>query len=188
MAIKTSVSFKDEAYDKVKKLSINRGPDFSFMLNELIESFDGMIERTKATIRLKFTFNEINMLLDMMNGNVFIPQLGAKRALLYSIEDDIMAIDSHYLKWNVDPERIVYNINSLTEAEAYAVLLMITDFWAHPEPRDPKNLIERFFGVSSSVKTPTPFHLGMSTEDDEDYDSLGISEEAFATDPDPEDL
>ncbi|UZT06198.1 hypothetical protein ONV75_16585 [Clostridium sp. LQ25] len=112
-------------------------------LNEIIKFAYDVYCNEKNRLKNYFEENEVILILDVFNGHMGRISSFFKESLLYNISDAInyRNLDEEY---NVNKDKIINKIASLTYTQSVVLILMTQEFWNSKEDQT-KELMKKIF-------------------------------------------
>ncbi len=104
-----------------------------------------LYQQIKEQVSGIFTLNEASLIVSAFNGCDYTQQLDDRFVLKVQIEDAIEyeQLDTYY---EVNKDKLLAKIKTLTEYQCFAVIVMIVEFWC-TSSNDSDNDIKRIFGL-----------------------------------------
>ena len=102
--------------------SLNAGCTF------ILDAFPPLYRRTMREIKGLFTANELNLILDVLNGQMMTPTIAG--VVLYQQCIDGMDLDSLDDKWNIDAGSFIKSLEKLTIHQSACIELWAAGFWS----------------------------------------------------------
>ncbi|MBY6270211.1 MULTISPECIES: hypothetical protein [Parageobacillus] len=94
----------------------NKAKQMMFILAEVYDT-------TKEELKDYFNENEVVLITNAFNGQLYLPELPAKAVLIGSVEDEIF-YNSGDKRYDVDGDTLLDKLNKLTEFQALTVIMM----------------------------------------------------------------
>jgi len=101
---------------------------FSSPLKQWNDAFSMLKKETFSELKMLFDKNEMSLMIDALNGFIYVAEVNPRDALLSEIMDAIkyQKLDE---KWGVDKDRLLSKLASLSSFQAFVLLQAITKFW-----------------------------------------------------------
>ncbi len=127
MREKFSITLDNTMIDRINNF-VSKEKSMSGKFNDILRDYFAMLDRAKKEVLHAFTESEFNYIYDAFNGTILLPELSFKTFLISKIED-ADRFDRLSEKWNVDMDKFLSKLNSLSEFECYAVCKIAEEFW-----------------------------------------------------------
>lgn len=124
---KFSITLDNTMIDRINNF-VSKEKSMSGKFNDILRDYFAMLDRAKKEVLHAFTESELNYIYDAFNGTILLPELSFKTLLIAKIED-ANKFDRLSEKWNVDMDKFLSKLNSLSEFECYAVCKIAEEFW-----------------------------------------------------------
>ncbi|MEG6570150.1 hypothetical protein [Thermoanaerobacterium thermosaccharolyticum] len=125
---KFSVTLDDVMIERINNF-VSKEKSMSGKFNDILRDYFAMLDRAKKEVLHAFTESELNYIYDAFNGTILLPELSFKTLLIAKIED-ANKFDRLSEKWNVDMDKFLSELNSLSEFECYAICKIAEEFWS----------------------------------------------------------
>lgn len=122
---KFSLSITDELMQELNARGASTDGTRSGTINKQIERYFDLLHRNQGRLNDMFTDGEKGLIVDALNGVLFMDGMG----ILFSPAEIIEAIPDLAEKWHVTPEALTHKLKQLTPLDCFTLVDCVERWW-----------------------------------------------------------